>query len=177
MFYHLLQPKIYRFSCARFPNLIAVETTLSAEEAFSRVKHFISEDKLKILDAAEPTSIKAKQGSLSSWRTSNSPKEILINFQRSRMGSNIIIKSRIRPLVDFLFISLGVTVLGFNIILNILSIALFGSVEAITQTSVVLTSILGISLFLIALLDLGITHLKVDTYAKGIVEKLSPWVI
>ncbi|MFQ6011855.1 MAG: hypothetical protein ACE5KG_06760 [Nitrososphaerales archaeon] len=157
--------------------MIAVETTLSAEEAFSRVKHIINEDELKILDSAEPTSIKAKQGSLSSWRTSDSPKDILINFQESRMGSNIVIRSKIRPLVDFLFISLGVTVLSFNIILNILSIALFGSVEAVTQTSVVWTSILGIGLFLIALIDLGITHLKVDTYARGIVEKLSPWII
>jgi len=157
--------------------LIAVETTLSAEEAFSKVKQIVTEDDLKILDLAEPSSIKAKQGSLASWRTRDSPKEILINFQKSRMGSNITIRSKIRPLVDFLFISLGVIVLSFNILLNILGIALFGWVGAFTQTSVIFTSILGISLFLIALIDLGITHIKVDTYARGIVEKLSPWII
>ena len=93
------------------------------------------------------------------------------------MGSNITIKSKIRPLVDFLFISLGVIVLSFNMILNILTITLFSPLEATTQTSVVLTSILGIGLFLTALIDLGITHLKVDTYARGIVKKLSPWII
>ena len=160
-----------------FQNLIAVETTLSAGEAFNRVKQIVNEDELQILDLAEPSSIKAKQGSLASWRTRDSPKEILINFQKSRMGSNITIKSKIRPLVDFLFISLGVIVLSFNMILNILTITLFSPLEATTQTSIVLTSILGIGLFLTALIDLGITHLKVDTYARGIVKKLSPWII